>query len=240
MPLEGGTVHRSLCAVFAHPDDEAFSSGGALARYASEGVETHLITATVGEAGELHGQPADPNELAALREPELREAARILGVTRLHLLRLPDGHLADDPERLETAIRTALAEIRPQVVLTEDALGITGHPDHIAVTRATIRAFDSLPGRDLLKLYEHVVPRSVLGEEAPIQGTPDDYITSWIDVGRWREQMAGALAAHRSQDPDRFVARIRTAPGPWIEHYVCIRSRVPIIIPEDDLFSGIR
>jgi LmbE family N-acetylglucosaminyl deacetylase len=233
-------MSRSLCAVYAHPDDESFSSGGALARYAAEGVDVHLITATLGEAGELFGHSADPNTLAVLREPELREAARILGVAQLHLLRLPDGRLSGDPERLEAAIRAALAEIRPQVVLTEDEQGITGHPDHIAVTRAAIRAFDALPDSGLLKLYEHVVPRSVLGEGSPVRGTPDDYITTWIDVQRWRERMADALAAHRSQSTEAHVARIRAATGSWVEHYVCVRSRVPIRIPEDDLFSGIK
>lgn len=230
---------RSLCAVFAHPDDESFSSGGALARYAAQGVETTLITATIGEAGELNGQSADPGRLAALREAELREAARILGVNHLRLLRLPDGHLAGDTERLTAAIRSALAEIRPQVIITEDVQGITGHPDHRAVTQATITAFDSLPDSGLLKLYEHVVPRSVAGDDWPMLSTPDDYVTARVDVEAWREQMASALAAHKSQVSPDHVGWVRAAPGPWSEHYVCIRSRVPIVIPEDDLFSGI-
>jgi LmbE family N-acetylglucosaminyl deacetylase len=230
----------SLCAVYAHPDDESFSSGGALARYAAEGVETFLITATLGEAGELDGKPADPDRLAAVREPELRAAARALGVRDLRLLRLPDGRLADDSQRLTHAIRDALAEIRPQVVLTEDAQGITGHPDHLAVTRATIAAFDALPDAGLLKLYEHVLPRSSVGEDVPVRTIPDDFVTTSIDVEAWRERMASALEAHASQVSPDHVRWLRTAPGPWIEYYVCIRSRVPILIPERDLFSGIR
>jgi len=230
---------RSLCAVFAHPDDESFSSGGVLARYAAEGVETCLITATLGEAGELNGQTADPTHLARIREPELQEAAGILGVRHLRLLRLPDGHLASNPDRLMEAIRDALLDLSPQVVITEDAQGITGHPDHLAVTQATIRAFDSLPNGGLLKLYEHVVPRSAAGEGWPIKSTPDDYVTTSVNVEQWREQMASALAAHHSQVPPEHVNWVRTAPGPWVEHYVCLRTRVPILIPESDLFSGI-
>jgi LmbE family N-acetylglucosaminyl deacetylase len=229
----------SLCAVYAHPDDESFSSGGALARYAAEGVETCLITATLGEAGELDGKPADPRRMALLREAELREAAHILGVRHLRLLHLPDGHLPDHQDRLASAIREALEELRPQVVLTEDAQGITGHPDHLAVTRATVAAFDALPKSGLLKLYEHVVARSA-GEDVPIKTTPDDYVTTWLDVEPWREQMATALETHCSQVSPEHVRWMRTAPGPWVEHYVCVRSRVPILIPEDDLFSGIR
>lgn len=229
----------TLCAVFAHPDDESFSSGGALARYSAEGVETSLITATIGEAGELEGKKVDPALVARVREPELREAARILGVKHLRLLRLPDGLLAEHSNLLTASIRDALLELRPQVVIVEDSQGITGHPDHVAVTQAAIQAFDSFPDIGLLKLYEHVVPRSIVGDDVPIMTTPDDHITTWLDVDRWRGQIASALEAHHSQVPPERLQWMRNRPGPWVEHYVCVRSRVPILIPEADLFSGI-
>ena len=44
---------RTMMAVFAHPDDEAFGTGGTLARYAAEGVDVYLVTATRGEAGQM-------------------------------------------------------------------------------------------------------------------------------------------------------------------------------------------
>ena len=43
------TNHLRLMCVLAHPDDESLGNGGMLAKYAAEGVETYLITATRGE-----------------------------------------------------------------------------------------------------------------------------------------------------------------------------------------------
>jgi LmbE family N-acetylglucosaminyl deacetylase len=237
--LSGASI-RKLCAVFAHPDDEAFGIAGTTARYAEDGVEITLITATSGEAGEVRpGVSVDRKDLGAVRERELREAANAMGITHLRLLHLPDGHLSEIRDRLYAAIRDALAEIRPQVVIAEDIQGITGHPDHIAVTNATRAAFDELTDSGLLKLYEHVEPSSVVGNRPNFYGTPEDHITSWIDVGRWQQQARAALAAHRTQVDEATLERVAGGLGPYVEHYVCVRSRVPIVIPEDDLFAGV-
>jgi LmbE family N-acetylglucosaminyl deacetylase len=228
-----------LCAFFAHPDDESFSAGGALARYADEGVAVTLVTATSGEAGEIApGLDVRKEELGAWREQELRRAAEILGVSDLRVLHLPDGDLAGHGGELFAAYIDVLRELRPHVSLTEDIQGITGHPDHIAVTNALRQAFDAVADGPL-KLYEHVVPQSVFAGRPQLRGTPEDYITTRVDVTPWRERLADALRAHGSQVSDEMLRRRTELQGPWIDHYVCVRSRVPILIPEDDLFSGI-
>lgn len=230
---------HSLCAFFAHPDDESFSSAGALAMYVDAGVHVTLVTATCGEAGELvTGIDIGEEDLATWRERELHQAADILGVTDLRLLGFPDGRLDAHEDDLYASYAAILRELRPQVVITEDIQGITGHPDHLAVTRAVVRAFDSVPDGPL-KLYEHVVPISLIGPDAPIQGTQDDYITTRLDVSRWRDRMRRALAAHKSQVPPALIDRVVGMSDPWIDHYVCVRSRVPMLIPEYDLFAGI-
>src|SRR5262245_47263484 len=114
-----------LMVVTAHPDDETLGFGGVLARYASEGVETFLVTATRGERGRYFGHPPGSPEhpgraaLAELRERELRGAASMLGIRHTSLLRCDDGDLdradaADVVSRIAWRIRQA----RPQVVLT--------------------------------------------------------------------------------------------------------------------------
>jgi LmbE family N-acetylglucosaminyl deacetylase len=226
-----------LCAVFSHPDDESFGPAGTLARYADQGVEVSLITATSGESGQASTLPVPPDNLGARREGELRDALRHLGVQNLRLLHLPDGSLAGRTEELFAAVSAALREIRPQVVITEDVQGITGHPDHVAVTRAVVGAFDALEDDGPLKLYEHVLPAS--SARPGLFGTPEDYITTTINVEPWRDRILAALAAHRSQVSPDFLAARRAGPRPWINHYVCVRTRVPILIPEDDLFSGV-
>jgi LmbE family N-acetylglucosaminyl deacetylase len=226
---------RKLCAVFAHPDDETYTAAGTLARYADQGAEVALVTATSGEAGEVGSAPVEKKDLAAWREQELGEAAAILNIRQVRLLRLPDTGLKERAEDLYVAIKSTLDELRPQVVITEDAHGITGHPDHIAVTRAVVRAFDDLSGP--LKLYEHALPESIAREG--LHGTPDDYITTTLDVEPWRERILAAFRAHRSQVSDEDLAYFRGFRPPWLNRYVCVRTRVPILIPEDDLFAGI-
>jgi len=228
---------RKLCAIFAHPDDETFSAGGTLARYADAGVEITLVTATSGEAGEVGSAPVERSGLGAWRERELFEAAGVLGIKTVRLLRLSDGRLEGLGDELAASFASVLEETKPQVVITEDVQGITGHPDHIAVARAVLRAFDGLAESSPLKLYEHVLPASL----APpgMHGTPDDYITTILNVESWRDRKLAALRAHRSQVGEEMLALFEWFPAPFLEQYVCVRTRVPILIPEDDLFAGV-
>lgn len=132
-----------LLAVLAHPDDESLGFGGTLARYAAEGVETYLVTATRGEHGRFGSlaRGADPAEVGRVREAELRAAAAVLGIRELHILGYPDG--AVDHIDAGTAIRAVVSyirRIRPDVVVTFGPEGAYGHPDHIAVSQITTAA----------------------------------------------------------------------------------------------------
>ena len=132
-----------LMAVLAHPDDETLGVGGTLVHYARQGVETHLVTATHGEAGR-YGDGTEhpgPQALGVIREQELRRAAAVLGVRSLTLLDYRDGSL-DQAEPREAIARIArhLRAVRPQVVVTFDPYGGYGHPDHIAVSQLTTAA----------------------------------------------------------------------------------------------------
>jgi LmbE family N-acetylglucosaminyl deacetylase len=144
-----------LLAVFAHPDDESFSSGGSLAKYATEGVAVALLCATRGEAGQI----ADPSlatreSLGAVREAELRSACQALGIAAPHFLDYRDSGMAGTPDNEHPAcllradpveaigkIVWWIRRLRPQVVLTSDPQGVYGHPDHIAIHRFTVAAF---------------------------------------------------------------------------------------------------
>jgi len=131
-----------LMVVAAHPDDETLGFGAVLARYASEGVETSLLTATRGERGRYldhrFGCPGHPgaHALGVVRERELREAAAALGIGRVTLLDHEDQGL--DRAHDVGAVARIVAEIRlvrPHVVLTFAPDGAYGHPDHIAVSQ---------------------------------------------------------------------------------------------------------
>jgi LmbE family N-acetylglucosaminyl deacetylase len=145
--------HR-LLAVYAHPDDESFGTGGSLALYARRGVDVHLICATRGEAGEA---PSDLNGFASIgemRENELRCAASVLGLKSVHILGYRDSGMTGSPdnhhphalaaalvEEVARKVAGHIREIRPQVVITFDPIGGYRHPDHIAIHQATNAAF---------------------------------------------------------------------------------------------------
>ena len=144
-----------LLACFAHPDDEAFPVGGALATHTARGVQVRLITATLGEEGEIRQPGAATREtLGQVRRVELARAVRILGLQDHVILHYRDSGMAGDPanqhpqafvnapstvvvERLVEEIR----RYRPQVVLTFDPAGLYGHPDHIAIHEWATEAF---------------------------------------------------------------------------------------------------
>jgi LmbE family N-acetylglucosaminyl deacetylase len=134
-------------AVLAHPDDESLGFGGTLAKYASEGADVFLLTATRGDGGRYRGlRPDDPQHpgrlaLAAIREAELRAAASVLGVRDVSLLDYHDQHLdRADPGEAVAGIVGHLRRVRPDVVLTFGPDGAYGHPDHIAISQFTAAA----------------------------------------------------------------------------------------------------
>jgi LmbE family N-acetylglucosaminyl deacetylase len=128
--------------VLAHPDDESLGMGGTLARYAAEGVETYLVTATSGERGRSgSAEPLTPEEVGRLRQAELWAAARELGVREVSLLGYPDGDLdRANPAEAIGRIVAQLRRVRPQVVLTFGPEGAYGHPDHVAISQLTTAA----------------------------------------------------------------------------------------------------
>lgn len=146
---------KTLLAVLAHPDDESFGMGGTLALYAQRGVDVHLICATRGEEGEIDPEYKEKIKSAAcLRTQELRCAAEALGVEHLHFLNYRDSGmtgskanqhpkaLAAQPiDKVAAEVAHLIRQIKAQVVLTFDPIGGYRHPDHIAIQRATVRAF---------------------------------------------------------------------------------------------------
>ena len=134
---------RCLLAAFAHPDDEAFGTAGVFRKYCDEGAMTALVCATRGEQGEISDPAlATPGTLGQVREQELREACRIMGVEDLSFLDYHDGSLAraDATEATGRLVRQ-IRRVRPQVVVTFDANGGYGHRDHMAIHRLTVAAF---------------------------------------------------------------------------------------------------
>lgn len=141
------SAKRRLMAVLAHPDDEALGVGGTLAKYASEGVDVRLVTATRGDAGRFRGYRSGedghpgPAAVGRIREGELRAAAAVLGLRNVSVLGHPDGQLDRAvPREVIGQIVAEVRRFRPDVVVTFGPDGTYGHPDHIAISQFTTAA----------------------------------------------------------------------------------------------------
>jgi LmbE family N-acetylglucosaminyl deacetylase len=134
----------TLMAVLAHPDDEAFGTGGTLAKYAAEGCNVYLVTATRGEAGQIaEPELATAANLPYVREQELRCACEIYDIHPPRFLDYLDGQLpiVNQGQAVGKLVRF-IRELEPQVLITFGPDGIYGHYDHIAVHRWATIAFD--------------------------------------------------------------------------------------------------
>ncbi len=173
-----------LLAILAHPDDESLGVGSTLAKYASEGVDTYLLCATKGERGWLGDEKEDPGlvGLGKIREQELHNAAKILGIRQVFFLDYIDGDL-DQAKPIEAIgkIASIIREIKPQVAFSFGPDGAYGHPDHIAISQyasaACLLAADSMyhdPGElaphSVSKFYYFVFTRDLVANYSKIFG----------------------------------------------------------------------
>jgi len=140
---------RSVLCLLAHPDDETFICGGTLARLSKRGARVVVVSATRGEMGRRMGLPPSitRESMPAVREEELRQACRHLGIEPPVFLGLRDKTVEyADYEPLVDRLMALIASHQPDVVFTfHPEWG--GHPDHCAIGRAAVDAFDRLGER---------------------------------------------------------------------------------------------
>jgi len=218
----------TLMAVHAHPDDEA-SGGGILAAYSDEGVRTIVVTCTNGEFGDAPGgiKPGqdghDEEEVAQLRLAELRESARILGVSDLETLGYRDSGMPDWEYRNHTEafcnvpleivadrIGELITKYRPQVLVTYDDQGAYQHPDHVHASLAAqaAAAATGVPAKVYLSTMRSSSWRKIwdalraAGEEVP----------NWeVDEDRVRRAAASEERVTTTIDIRPVLARKREA-----------------------------
>lgn len=233
-----------LLAVFAHPDDETFGLGPALAAWAARGVATHLVTATRGERG-WQGDPRanpGPEELGLRREAELRAAAQTLGLREVSFLGYVDGELDRADVREATArIVAHLRRIRPHVVVTFPPDGIYGHTDHIAISQLTLGALvcaadagyrdaGDLPAHRTPKLYFTVDTAESLepwvaalgdlvmefdGQPRGLVVWPRWAVSARVDGTAYRDMVLRAFECHATQLPPPEALAQLFAPEAW-------------------------
>ena len=209
----------TILGVWAHPDDEAYLSAALMADAVRRGDRVVCVTATRGEAGSQDPERWPSEEMPTIRERELAECLGILGVTEHRWLDFVDG-TCDTVEHQEAVgrLERIFAEVKPRSVLTFGPEGLTGHPDHVAVSEWTADAFDRFaqPGA---RLYYAVDSKEWHAEFGPAlepfnvfaPGLPPTLPRNEIDVsflfdGELADLKIKALRAQVSQTEGLFAA----------------------------------
>lgn len=126
--------------IYPHPDDESFGSAHAIAKHRRQEHEVYLLTLTKGGATrQRHKYGYSVEEMGDVRFAEMQNVARVLDLSGMTVLDLPDSGLKEmDPRDIETVVQQHIQQIEPDVVVTYAVHGISGFHDHL-VTHAVVK-----------------------------------------------------------------------------------------------------
>ena len=238
---------RLLCVV-AHPDDECFAFGGALALAANRGVTTSIICLTDGQAATNRGGAQNGQELGTMRRREFAASCDVLGAREHELLAYQDAQLAfHSLNELGSVIVERMRRFRPHVVLTFGGEGaLNNHPDHTTVSAATTAAFhwsgnekrfpeQGSPWRPQRLFY--------LTTNFFLPDRPAPLVAPWtcvLDIRSVRARKRQAFEQHTSQAPLMDRARLVFEQHGDEERYVLAYTTEPQPAQQiDDLFLNV-
>ncbi len=197
-----------MCVV-AHPDDECFAFGGALALAADRGIETYVVCLTDGQAATNRGDAASSAALGKMRRAEFHASCKVLGVTQHELMDYQDGQL--ELVDFSTAARRVVEKMqrfRPDVVITFGGDGgLNTHSDHMMVSMLTTAAFHwagqakrnpEAAGLHRAQRLYYVTSNFMLPDRPPVELMP---WTVTLDIRSVRERKTEAFRKHVSQAP---------------------------------------
>ncbi|HZY61217.1 MAG TPA: PIG-L family deacetylase [Edaphobacter sp.] len=198
-----------LMCVVAHPDDECFGFGGALALAADRGIETYVVCLTDGQAGSYRAGAASGEELGKMRRKEFDASCKVLGITKHEVLGYQDGKLIHvDFSKVAGQLVERMRSYKPDVVITFGGDGgLNTHPDHMLVSMLTTAAFhwSGQPKRypDLGAVYS---PQRLfyLTTNFFLPGRQEPRPMPWtvtLDIRSVQERKAEAFRQHTSQIP---------------------------------------
>ena len=194
-----------IACIFAHPDDEAFGPGGTIASLAEKN-DVYVFCATRGEAGQDDQPRIASKKLGKIRSEELRQSAKILGVKKVSFLGFRDGCLCNKTyHNIVRKLINKLAVIKPQILLTFEPRGRSGHIDHITVSMVTTYIFDKLP--EARELWYYCLSdnfRKMINDYFIYfpPGYKKKEVNKVINVEKEWEKKIAAIKAHKSQSED--------------------------------------
>ena len=219
----------TVLSIFAHPDDEAFGSGGTLAELVQKGHKVTAVCATNGDVGEISDPAlATPENLWQVRQEEMRRAMAVMGITDVRFLGYRDSGMDGtpdnenpaclfqaDPSKVEAEVSALLDELKPDIVFTHDPTGGYGHPDHLTTYQRATAAVEAMtndrphlyyvcfPKSNFRKLWQEMTDAGITPpfakEEMEKIGSPDDYLTTVRDVSEYVDIKKESLNCHQTQ-----------------------------------------
>ena len=237
---------KMMCVV-AHPDDECFGFGGALALAADRGVETYVVCLTDGQAATNRGDAASGAALGTMRREELRASCDVLGVSQHELMDYQDGQL----EFVQFSVAAGrlverMRRFQPDVVITFGGDGgMNTHADHMMVSMLTTAAFhwsgqakrypDAGKPHRAQRLY-YLTTNFFMPERRPPMPIP---WTVKLDIGSVRERKTEAFRQHVSQAPLMEKTKEMFARHGGEEYYALVAAADPQAAAlTTDLFDG--
>ena len=177
-----------------------------------------MATATRGEQGMLgtNGQVVTRADLPRVREAELRTVLQLYGARPPIFLGYRDQEMAyANADELTAKIAAVMAAIKPDVVITFGPLGLSGHPDHVAVHRATVAAFHRYRRRTTAPprlYYKALLPAAMQALGLTLAG-PEVQPTVLIDIAAQKALKVRALRTYTTQeDAQRLAGLIEQSP----------------------------
>lgn len=217
---------KTLVALFAHPDDEAFGPGGTLALY-TKTHDVYIICATKGESGENHSKDLS-HQISEIRSGELLASAAVLGVKEVFFLDQLDGSLCNNfYHQIAEKAQTIIQQLKPEILLTYEPRGVSGHIDHVIMSMITNYLFDRSDSVQTLLMY--CVDDKYRQEVKDYfiffpPGYKHNEIDKIVDVTAVWSKKLEAMNKHSSQqqDIDRLLLRYAKLPR---EEYFLVRKK---------------
>lgn len=205
----------TVLGVFAHPDDEAFGPAGTLAKLSKEH-DVYTVCITNGEAG--INSSDKKGSMADIRREELLEAGKILGVHETFFLDYKDGSLSNNLyHELASKIQNIVDDLKPEILLTYEPRGVSGHIDHVASSLITSFVFEK--AQSVKELWYYCNSEAVRATVKSYfiywpPGYKDSEISKTVNIEMLWDTKIKAMNCHRSQmhDVEKILARYKNLP----------------------------
>lgn len=216
---------KKVVGIFAHPDDEALGPSGTLALLAQDH-EVYLLCVTSGEASGK--TPEQKMIIGETRRKEVENSAKIIGIKEVFFLGYEDGCLCNSMyHQLAGEIAKKIEELRPQILLTFEIRGVSGHIDHITTSLVTTYVFERYSFIKKLMYYVTTKKESEKMKDYFIyfpQGFEREEVDEVVDISSTWDTKVKAMHVHQSQinDVERVLRNKSRLPH---EEYFLVKTR---------------